>query len=413
MERSTVISARSAPWWRTVLWGTLCAGASLTSLAYSEAGHRTDVGWQVLLLGLGSLLALTLPLLLLWRHRAPYTVTLVASAVALVFPLGTWTALVALGSLVGRRRGTYVWWTAAAAAVATAVTVVRDTRGSTSSTSLVKLLFAPADAAQGAEVELGWWVAPLFVVLGMVIAVGSGLVVRARREAAVSAQQVSAAQHASDQLGDRLARQLERERIGREVHDVLGHRLSLLNLHAGALESHAPPDGPLGESARLVRESAAQAMEDLRSLLDMLNDPLEAGPAEPDLSLVDLPEMIAETVDTGAPVSSSVYVDGAEHADPALARAVYRIVQELLTNARRHAPGRPIRLEVHGGPSRGMYIDARNPYAPPAAPGQGGQGLRGIAERVELLGGTLRYGLDEGGRTFRVTVELPWRGGPG
>src|SRR5690606_24657871 len=162
-----------------------------------------------------------------------------------------------------------------------------------------------------------------------------------------------------------------RERIGREVHDVLGHRLSLLNLHAGALESHAPPDGPLGESARLVRESAARAMEDLRSLLDMLNDPLEAGPAEPDLSLVDLPEMI--------------------------------------TNARRHAPGRPTRREVHGGPSRGMYIDARNPYGPPAAPGQGGQGLRGIAERVELLGGTLRYGLDEGGRTFRVTVELPWR----
>ncbi len=409
MERSTVISEQRAPWWRTVLWGTLCAAASLTSLAYSGLGNRTEYGWEVLLLGAGLLVALALPLLLLWRHRAPYAVTLVASAVAVALPVGTWTALVALASLIGRRRGPQVWWTAGAAAVATTVTVVRDTSGATSATSFVKLLFAPSGAAPGMEVTLGWWVAPLFIVVGIAIAVGSGLVVRARREAAASARQVSAAQDASDQLGDQLARQLERERIGREVHDVLGHRLSLLNLHAGALEAHAPSGGPLGESARLVRESAARAMEDLRSLLDMLNEPLETGPAELDLSLVDLPDMIAETVETGVPVSSAVYIDGAEHADPALARAVYRIVQELLTNARRHAHGHPIRLDVNGGPSTGMTIDARNPYVPPTVPSRGGQGLRGIAERVELLGGQLRYGLDDEGRTFRVTVQLPWR----
>jgi len=150
-------------------------------------------------------------------------------------------------------------------------------------------------------------------------------------------------------------------------------------------------------------------MADLRSLLAMLNEPLDAEPAEPDLSLVDLPDMIAETVDAGAPLSSTVYVDGAEHADPALARAVYRIVQELLTNARRHAPGLPIRLDVTGGPANGMRVDARNPYVPVAGATRDGQGLRGIAERVELLGGQLAYGLDDGGRTFRVTVDLPWR----
>ena len=154
-------------------------------------------------------------------------------------------------------------------------------------------------------------------------------------------------------------------------------------------------------------------MADLRSLLAMLNDPLDAGPAEPDLSLVDLPAMIAETVDTGVPVSSSVYVDSAEQADPALARAVYRIVQELLTNARRHAPGQQITLEVSGGPRNGMRIDARNPYRPAGEQPSDGQGLRGIAERVELLGGRLVYGLDDGGRTFRLTVDLPWRAAAG
>ena len=119
--------------------------------------------------------------------------------------------------------------------------------------------------------------------------------------------------------------------------------------------------------------------------------------------------MIAETVDTGVPVSSSVYVDSAEQVDPTLARAVYRIVQELLTNARRHAAGQQVILEVSGGPSSGMHIDARNPYQPTGEQTGAGQGLRGIAERVELLGGQLVYGLDDGGRTFRVTVNLPWR----
>lgn len=410
MERSTVVTGQRAPWWRTLLWGTLCALASLTSVAYAELLRRTEYSWELLLALTCLLVALGLPVLLVWRHRAPYLVTLVASAVAVVLPVGSWTALAGLGSLVGRRRGPDVWWTAAAAAVATTVSVARDARGSTSETSFLKTVVAPAGAEPGVKVELAWWVGPFVVALAMVVAVGAGLAVRAHRAASSSAREVSRAEHTSAELGDQLARQRERERIGREVHDVLGHRLSLLNLHAGALEAHAP-EGPLGESARLVREGAAKSMADLRSLLAVLNEPLDATPAEPDLSLVDLPEMVAEAVDTGVPVSSSVYIDSAERADPALARAVYRIVQELLTNARRHAPGRQIRLEVSGGPRTGMRIDARNPWVPAAEDGSSGtgQGLRGIAERVELLGGQLAYGLDDGGHTFRVTVHLPWR----
>src|SRR5690625_6895976 len=99
-------------------------------------------------------------------------------------------------------------------------------------------------------------------------------------------------------------------------------------------------------------------MADLRSLLAMLHEPLDAEPAEPDLSLVDLPAMIAETVDTGVPVSSSVYVDSAEQADPTLARAVYRLVQELLTNARRHAVGQQVVLEVSGGDRKSTRLNS-------------------------------------------------------
>jgi len=187
MERSEVMGTQRAPWWRTVVWGTLAAGASLVSLTFSELARRDEYGWEVMVLGLGLLVALTLPLVLLWRHRAPFAVTLAASAVALVLPVGTWTALVALGSLIGRRRGREVWWTAGAAAFANAVTVVRDTSGSSSATSLVKLLLAPAGASPGVEVDLGWWVAPLLVVLALAIAVGAGLAVRAPGGAGVRA----------------------------------------------------------------------------------------------------------------------------------------------------------------------------------------------------------------------------------
>lgn len=413
MDSRTVVTARRPPWWRTVLLGTLCAFGSLACVAISELSRSDEYGWQVLLVGVALLVALALPIVLVWRHRSPLVVTVVASVVAVVLPVGSWTALVAAGSLIGRQRGRDVWWAVAGAAVATVVTVARDVRGSTSQTSLLKLIFAPASARQPVAVDLGWWVVPLFAGLGVAIAVGAGLAVRAHREAGASRRQAGAARQVSDELGDQLARQRERERIGREVHDVLGHRLSLLNLHAGALEAHAPTQGPLADSARLVREGASRSMSDLRSLLAMLNEPLDGEPTEPDLSLVDLPAMIDETIGAGIPLSSSVFVTHAERADPALARAVYRIVQELLTNARRHAAGSPVRLEITGGPQVGMRIDARNPYPKNARPGTDGQGLRGIAERVELLGGRLAYGLDDDGRTFRATVELPWRGREG
>ena len=108
--------------------------------------------------------------------------------------------------------------------------------------------------------------------------------------------------------------------------------------------------------------------------------------------------------------ASSIFIESAETADPTLSRAVYRVVQELLTNARKHAPGRRVRLTVTGGPSSGLRIEAANSVTEPqAAPSRESRGLTGIAERAEFLGGSVTYGLDDGGQVFRVRVELPWR----
>lgn len=393
--------------WRTALYVALAVLASLTSVAYSEMGRQGEHGWQIMLVLLLFLLSFAVPLLLVWRHRYPYAVPLVAAAVAAILPIGSWTALIALASLVARRRDRQVWGVALAVLAATAVSMVRDVQGTTMETSLLRAFLGPTNAPRTAPVELSPWAVPLAVLLLCGLAVGLGLLVRAHRDARASESAVEAEREVAGRLGDELARQQERQRIAREVHDVLGHRLSLLTLHAGALEANARGNPELEQSARLVRESAARAMDDLRSLLAVLREPLEPSPADPDLSLVDLRDVIDDAVRTGGPVTSTVYLDSPEQADPQLSRAVYRIVQEVLTNARKHAPGLPVRLEVSGGPGRGVRIDAHNPYVP-GEHRPDGHGLTGMAERVELLGGTLRYGLDDSGRTFRVTAELPW-----
>ncbi|WP_147915482.1 sensor histidine kinase [Ruania zhangjianzhongii] len=396
---------RRPPIWRTALLMVLCAFASTSTLVFSELGASAEPGAGVLVFLVAMLVVLSLG----WRHRAPLAVTLVAAAVAIVLPIGTSTALVALVSLFIRRFDKWLWWATAAVAVATSVTFVRDLVAPTMESSLLKTLLGPPEAPVSTPVDLNWWVAPIMVALTMGTAIAAGLVRRDSRRSSLANRRARAAGRQSAKLGDELARQVERHRIAREVHDVLGHRLSLLNLHAGALEVNASDDAKLAESAALVRASAAQSMNDLRSLLTMLREDPDQDPTMRDPSLADLPEIIDETVAAGAVVNSVVVLDDAESADPALARAVYRVVQELLTNARKHAPGAPIQLRVSGGPQRDLTIDARNAYLGSGDSSGSRQGLQGIAERVELLEGRLSYGTENDGATFRVTVRLPWR----
>ena len=383
----------------------VCAFASISTLVFSEFGASEDPSLAVLTFLVAVLVVLSLG----WRHRAPLAVTLVAAGVAIVLPIGTSTALVALVSLFTRRFDRWVWWATAVVGLATTVTFVRDLLAPTMESSLLKTILGPPEAPVSTPVDLNWWVVPIMVTLTMGTAIAAGLMRRDNRRSRLATRRARAAGRQSAKLGDELARQVERHLIAREVHDVLGHRLSLLNLHAGALEVNASGDAKLAESAALVRASAAQSMNDLRSLLTMLREDPDQDPSMRNPSLADLPEIIEETVEAGAVVNSVVMLDDSGSADPALARAVYRVVQELLTNARKHAPGAPVQLRVSGGPQRDITIDARNAYLGSGDPTGSRQGLQGIAERVELLEGRLSYGLEDDGATFRVTVRLPWR----
>ncbi|MGW5688917.1 sensor histidine kinase [Nonomuraea sp. NPDC003754] len=208
------------------------------------------------------------------------------------------------------------------------------------------------------------------------------------------------------------ARLLERSRIAQEMHDLIGHRLSLISLYAGGLELSATP--PLAERARLVRDTAATAMRELRTVLDVLSADGEAA-ASPD-GLTDATgtradlERLAASSQAGGHAVSFAWTGpdvGQEHR--ALRLAAHRLVRESLTNLHRHAPGAPCRVEVRHGPHELALTVENGPPPAAAAPAEtgSGSGLAGLGERVRLLGGTFSAGRAPGGG-FRVEARLPW-----
>nr|WP_229798841.1 histidine kinase [Couchioplanes caeruleus] len=239
-----------------------------------------------------------------------------------------------------------------------------------------------------------------------------GMIVRARRELVVSLRDRAERAEAEQQLRVAQARALERTRIAREMHDVLAHRISLLSLHAGALEIR-PDASPteVANAAGVIRASAHQALQDLREVIGVLRDPaVEAPPERPQPTLSELPALVDESRAAGMKVSLSLTVDRPGETPSGIGRTAYRIVQESLTNARKHAPGTAVRVSVSGAPGEGLTIDVRNP-APVGRPVSvipgTGTGLIGLTERATLAGGTLTHGHGPQG-DFVLVAWLPW-----
>ena len=249
---------------------------------------------------------------------------------------------------------------------------------------------------------------PTYVAVGFGFAVqcavvGWGLVVRHRRELVVSLRERAVRAEAEAALRAERAQLQAREAIAREMHDVLGHRLSLLSVHAGALEYR--PDAPAADVARaaaVIRESAHQALQDLREVIGVLRAPVQELPQP---TFADLPAMVAESARAGMPVVLRDTVAG--EVPDTLGRTAYRVVQECLTNARKHAEGSTVDIAVEGSPGDGLTVTVTNTKGRENAVG-GGQGLVGLTERVSLAGGSLTHGpTPDGG--WRVSAWLPWR----
>jgi signal transduction histidine kinase len=254
------------------------------------------------------------------------------------------------------------------------------------------------------------WAHFAIVTLAMTAIVAWGMFVRGRRQS--RRERVRHAE-AEQQLLLQQARHSERTRIAREMHDVLAHRISLLSLHAGALEfrPEAPPE-EVARAAAVIRASAHQALEDLRAVIGILRDGADGeAPQPPQPTLAALPGLLEESRAAGMRLHADVRVADLAAVPDSVGRHALRIVQEALTNARKHAASAAVDLRVEGAPGEGLAIEVRN-AAPvlaagePAIPGAG-TGLVGLAERATLSGGHLEHGLAENG-DFRLRAWLPW-----
>jgi len=239
-------------------------------------------------------------------------------------------------------------------------------------------------------------------------AVGVVAITRTRVRAERSEQQAAAQLHRADALAEQTVRQAERERIARDMHDALAHRLSVVSLHAGALEAAAASRGDTGEMARTVREQTHAALQDMRGLIGELRSGADAEPSVP-ATMRAVGALVAGLRAAGHPITSLILIESPERAGALFDGAVFRIVQESLTNAIKHAPRSSIDLIVQVSPEAGARIRVVNPLVggmPGGIPG-GGNGVLGIRERVASLGGGSWIGAYEG--AFIVDVTLPWQ----
>ncbi|MGW5556965.1 sensor histidine kinase [Micromonospora sp. NPDC003944] len=207
------------------------------------------------------------------------------------------------------------------------------------------------------------------------------------------------------------ARAAERNRIAREMHDVLAHRLSLLAAAAGAMEYRpdAPPER-LSAAAGVIRASAHHALDELREVITLLrSDDVESPTdAPPGQTLADLPRLVDEARAAGQQIEVDDPLGSPVEVPATVGRTAYRIVQESLTNARKHAAGQPVRLVLGGAPGAGLSIAVSNPTTPDGGTtGGAGTGLVGLAERAALTGGRVAHHVDAAGR-FQLTAWLPW-----
>jgi signal transduction histidine kinase len=376
-------------WWGHA-W-RLTIAVALSAMVWSQVAERQWQHHRVLLV-VDLVLGAVSYALMFFRRRWPLPVAVGLNALTLVSGIAAGPAVLVSVSLATRR---VVWQIVLVGAVGVA-------------------------AGQGFN-ELQpssddrWWVTLAFSIVVTVAMMASGMYIGSRRELIWSLRERARSNEAQQELRIATARASERELIAREMHDVLAHRISMVSMHAGALAYRTDlPAEQVRETAALIQTKAHEALTDLRQVLGVLRGDDAAVRDRPQPTLSDLPELIDEARTAGMDVDLDLTVpDGSPEQ---VGRTVYRIVQEGLTNARKHALGTKVRVRVAGTVDAGVDVWVRNPVRVGAGhlaanqngrptPGSG-LGLVGLRERAELVGGRLDVADDRDG--FALHGWLPW-----
>ena len=258
-----------------------------------------------------------------------------------------------------------------------------------------------------------WANTAVISVLSLAFFIAAGAFVGARRDLLASLRERVATAEREQAGRVAQARATERARIAREMHDALAHRLSLVAMQSGALAYRSDlTREETAQAAAVIRDNAHQALGELREVLGLLRDVDEpdAQPRRPQPTLADLDDLVSQTRASGVQLHATFAVDDPGRVPQTVSRHGYRIVQEALTNARKHAAGAPVELEVRAREGDGLRIVARNGI-PNRSPAErmpaSGMGLMGLTERAQLTGGELTYGTDRRG-DFVLKAWLPW-----
>lgn len=367
----------------------MAAAGALLGLGVFEAAFAETVvqPWGQALLTLGWILPLV------WRRRWPVLV------LALVVPFGPALDLV-------NSKGGVISYVLAVILAAFTVGRHRDSPGTWwGPVFCVGFFWAGYAVFRGTLSDYVYTA----VFYGSAWGVGYALRQRATRIAELNEEAEDLRQHQAEREQRAIAE--ERARIARELHDIVSHSISVITIQAQAVRRRLRPD-QLAEVGDLrdIEDTARQAMAEMRRLLGVLR---AGGPAAlaPQPGLDHLPRLVADTCAAGVPVELRTEGD-AVPLPPGLDLTAYRVVQEALTNCRKHAAGASAQVVVrYGHDALELQIDNDAPRLPPALT-EGGHGLIGMRERVSLYDGTLLVRPRPGGG-FSVHASLPRGNGAG
>lgn len=375
--------------WRDHAWRTALVVVLSTILWWGSAPDQwhgaRPLFWLDLSLGFAAL-GLTF-----FRRRWPFAVAVVTNLMGAVSVTANGSSILATASLATRRIPAQI--------------VIVGLMSMAASATIPLVQPGPASAPLWIDFALG--------LLFTIAMIACGMFIGSRRELLWTLR--DRADRAESEQGLRIeqAQLNERTRIAREMHDVMAHKISLVSMHAGALSyrNDLTPE-ETHRTAELIQTKSNEALDDLHHVLGVLRDGKVGDIREtPQPTFRDVPALILESEGAGMRIQLKNQISAVEQLPDQVGRTAYRIVQEGLTNVRKHAPGVAAAVELTGSPSEGVLIKIRNPARSPRRvdgvhPLGAGLGLVGLSERTKLAGGHLTT-RREGG-FFELTGWLPW-----
>jgi signal transduction histidine kinase len=371
--------------WLSTVFAVVIGGLLWLSVAQDQWQSARTLFWGDLALGVASLAAMQC------RRRWPFAVTVltVAATAVSVSAIGPW--IVCQVSLSARRRWREILPTAA-----------------------LSVLAGQALLAVQPNQTMSWYVNLLFCVLAAGVVVAIGMYLGARRDLIASLQDRAERAEREQALQVSTARAGERTRIAREMHDVLAHRMSLVAVHAGALAYRTDLSAAeTRETAAIIQANSQRALADLREILGLLRDTergIDVTHHRPQPTLGDLDSLLDDERAAGAHVTLRSDLEDLDALPESIGRSAFRIIQEGLTNARKHAPHAIVTVELTGHPGNGLDLSVRNPVRVGGeldGKDGAGFGLVGLAERAAASHGRLEHGLTRNG-DFVLRAWLPW-----